>query len=232
MSSAQESKNANKKLVIGISTGVVLSSAIYIGYRLWNRSFNQTYKRISKNEYSTNPKINDMLHVCATIIEMSSCGYLSTINSTESNKQYPCCRMIQINWKPIVTLPYLYIGSNRTSRKFKQIEMNNNIVITFGDIDGAGYVSCYGQLIEINDKQKTKSMFPPLWRLFLTGPNDERFVMFTLHIETIEFVSHRYNFDSLRNDWKPFIIKRLKNTLFTDKAEWEIVESPDIVLSK
>lgn len=210
--------------MVGFGAGVITSAALYIGYRLWSSSYNQTYKRISKLEYASNEKINKMLHCCATIIEMEKCGYLSTINSTDNNKQYPCCRLIEAHWKPPITIPFINIGSNKSSRKYKQIEMNNNLCVTFGDIDGAGYVSLYGQLIEIKDAEKSKSMFPPLWRLFLSGPDDPRFVMFTLYIEKIEFVSHRFNLDSTRKDWKPFILTRVENTLFSDKAKWIITE--------
>ena len=132
---------------------------------------------------------------------------------------------------PHISLPYMYIGSNRSSRKYKQIQMNNNVVLSSGDVEGAGYVSLYGQLFEIEDLQQTKSMFPKLWYLFLNGPDDPRFVMFKLQINTIEFLSHRYNFDSSRNDWKPFILKRDTKTLQSEVAEWQIYDSPDILIA-
>ena len=211
--------------LVGFGFGTVISATIYIGYKLWKSSlYDETYRRISAEKYASDDKINKMLHACATIIEMSRYGYLSTINCMNGN---PCCRMIETRWKPQITIPFINIGSNKSSRKYKQIEMNNNVVITVGDIDGAGFVSLYGKLIEIKDIEKRKSMFPALWRLFLNGPNDPRFVMFTLYIQKIEFVSNRFNLDSTRNDWRPFILKRVETTLYSQVAEWTIDESPD-----
>merc|ERR1712087_359486 len=111
------------------------------------------------------------------------------------------------------------------SRKCKEIAMNNRASVTYGDIDGMGYVTLYGRLIEL--KRGYKEMFPTLWRLFLDGPNDPRFVMFRLNIERIEFASHRYGFDSTRNDWRPFVLHRVDGTRLSETAEWEMKPCPD-----
>lgn len=229
---SSDSKQVDRKsFAIGCGAGFVLSSALYLGYKLYSSTFahKRVFHAISKKKYADDPEINSMLHCCAAIIESSPDAYLGTVN-LETDQPSPCCRIFDARWKPPVTIPYVNVGSNRTSRKYRQIQCDNNVCAIYGDFEGGGYVSLYGKMIEMEDTERAKAMFPMLWNLFFNGPTDPRYVMFTLYIEKIEFVSVRYHFDTGRKDWKPHILKRVPNTLFSERAEWEIEESPVVVL--
>lgn len=208
--------------VISASLGITISLAYVIYQRYLNsekKIFEKNYAKICKSEYSSNIKVDKLLKIVQTIIESKNLGYLGTTNNGN-----PCIRMVgcDAKWKPPITIPYIYFGTNKKSRKYSQIEINNNVVLTFGDESGMGYLSLYGKAESFKDINKQNEMFPIFWRLFFPeGPKDKRFVMMKLNIERIEFVSHRFSHDSYRNDWKPFILKRT-NDLNENKAEWEI----------
>ena len=218
-----------RSFLAGCAVGGFLATAAYVGHKIYVHKqhkslYIQTFERISNKQYSTDKDINNMLHIIATIIEMSENGYLSTINDnvSTSDHQYPCCRMMTIKpkWKPPETLPFIYIGSNNLSRKYKQIKLNNKCVLTFGDEIGGGYVSLYGELIEINDQERLNKLYPDRWCAYPDGPDDPRFVIYKMNINKIEFVSHRFNYDSMRDDWKPFVLKRTQDSLQFNQAKW------------
>ena len=228
---SSDSKQVDRKsFAMGCGAGLILSSALYVGYKLYSSSYahKRVLEAISKKRYADDDEINSMLHACAAIIETTPDAYLGTLDMEQTT---PCCRIIDARWKPPISIPYIHIGSNKTSRKYQQLQRNNNVCVIYGDFAGAGFVSLYGKMIEMEDTKRAKSMFPVLWNLFFRGPSDPRYVMFTLYIEKIEFVSHRFDYDTGRKDWKPHILKRVPNTLFSERAEWEIEESPVVKLN-
>eukprot|EP00484_Ammonia_sp_Unknown_P026524 CAMPEP_0197030130 /NCGR_PEP_ID=MMETSP1384-20130603/9427_1 /TAXON_ID=29189 /ORGANISM="Ammonia sp." /LENGTH=182 /DNA_ID=CAMNT_0042459419 /DNA_START=29 /DNA_END=577 /DNA_ORIENTATION=- len=155
-------------------------------------------------------------------------GFLSTMddNVSTSDHKSPCCRMMVIKskWKPPKTLPYIYLGSNNESRKYQQIKTNNRVVLTFADDAGHGYVSLHGQLTEISNEQKLAELFPVRWSAYPDGSDDPRFCMYKMNITRIEFVSHRFGYDSVRTDWRPFILKRVESTLQFESAKWILAD--------
>lgn len=222
-----------KTFLLGCAAGAFITAAAYTGHKMYiHQKFTKTHKNIhdkfSKMQYSKDKEINKMLQIIATIIEMNHNAYLSTIDNVRNNStdhdQYPCCRMMTMKtkWKPPKTIPYIYIGSNNMSRKYKQIKANNKAVLTFGDAWGGGYVSLYGELSEINDQNKLNELYPSSVWAYPDGAADPRFVMFKMNIMKIEFVSHRFGMDSMRDDWKPFVLRRTEESKQFEKAEWFI----------
>eukprot|EP00483_Globobulimina_turgida_P001536 UN01538 len=183
----------SKQFKLGCLTGVIVSVAAYTGHVLYENhkkqsKYDKQHQLISQTKYSENEAINRMLHAIATIIALNEKGYLSTINNEDrSEYEYPLTCIIHKTWAPPVTIPYIFIGIN------KKIDLNNNAVLTFNDMQGEGYVSLYGQIINANKKQK-------------------------LLIHQIEFVAPRFGFDAI--DTNPLILKRVESTLKAEKAKW------------
>mmetsp|Transcript_53950 Transcript_53950/g.89375 ORF Transcript_53950/g.89375 Transcript_53950/m.89375 type:complete len:253 (-) Transcript_53950:82-840(-) len=221
----------NKSFLSGCAVGAFITFSAYFGYSLYTENkneYNKKFAQICKESHAAkDADVNRMLQVCATIIAVNGHAYLSTVdNASMPDHQYPCCRMMAIKpiWKPPATLSHMYIGTNNTSRKYKQLQTNKHAVVSFGDAAGHGYVSLYGELREVTNEQKLESLFPYKWSAYPDGVEDPRFTVFRMNIAKIEFVSNRFGYDSKAQDWRPFILNRMPNTLEFDTAKWIVCD--------
>ena len=164
---------------------------------------------------------------------MAGYGYLANVsngsddnnNNKKKKNNIANCRIVKLCWMPPSGLPYIYIGTNKKSRKYNDLlNYNNNAVLTIGDEPGAGCVSLKGKISLLKDENLTKEMFPQDWKIFFQkGRSEKDFVVLILNIQTIEFASVRLGYNSISNqDWKPYIITRKGDISDPQNIQWQI----------
>ena len=105
-------------------------------------------------------------------------------------------------------IPHVHMMTNKLSRKVQHIQSNPDVVLTYLDGDGLGYVAIEGAVEILSDAEST-SLWKPTFKLhYPEGPVSadvphSRFVMLKLTPVRVEFSSVRFGTETAHDSWLP-----------------------------
>ena len=172
------------------------------------KSFLNKYKlRVQKN---SNTSLDHCLKVAKEMINKSK--YCFLITNGENN--WPSARMVQPIVEPETFI--IWLGTNPTLRKIKEINKNPYVTIAFGKERENANLIIYGKAsIENNIRERVKHWIGS-WILFFTGgPRGEDFISISVEPLEMEIMNFKKYIVT-----EPFGLKPIK--LKIDNGLWEI----------
>ncbi|NPA43677.1 MAG: pyridoxamine 5'-phosphate oxidase family protein [Chlorobi bacterium] len=102
----------------------------------------------------------------------------------------------------------IWMGTNRLSRKVKEIERNPTAVLHYFDRGAPGYVTLYGRAYIVEDPLLRDSIWRPAWAAFY--PDKSRYVLIRFETDSLELIDAGAGLPGDSLTWKPYgvVIRR------------------------
>jgi len=166
------------------------------------------YKKSKQKSF--NPSLNHCLNTARSMLKKSKYCFLIT----NSNKQWPSARMVQ----PIIDFDtfVIWLGTNPTLRKIKEIEKNPNVTLAFGNDRENANLIIYGKASIIQEVQEKRKHWIGSWLLFFpSGPRGDDFVLIRIEPSEMELMNFKKSVVP-----EPFGLKPIK--IANDGEIWQV----------
>ncbi len=102
----------------------------------------------------------------------------------------------------------VWMGTNRSTRKVKQIEADPRVTLSCFDPDGIGYVTLLGRAELVDSPEERARHFKPTWTDFYQDEHrGDDFVLIRLVPERLEMISISHGIASAPRGWKPYSLE-------------------------
>ena len=99
----------------------------------------------------------------------------------------------------------VYLGTNRNSRKVKEIWNNPKVTLYYADKEGIGYVSIMGTARLIDDPEIKSVWWKEEWEQYYTD-NKESYILIKVIPDKLEIVNYNHGIYSNSKTWEaPFV---------------------------
>jgi general stress protein 26 len=129
---------------------------------------------------------DSLLTLARTIIDSAQCRTLITVD--ENGK--PHARTMS-PFPPEEDM-VIWLGTNPTTRKVRQIKSNPNVIVFYYDTKGFSYVSVAGKASIVDDPEKRAHYWKESWTRFYPDP-DKDYTLIEVTPERLELVSFKFN---------------------------------------
>ncbi len=174
-----------------------------IGKRILKR-----YKRGKQKSFDSS--LNHCLNTARSMLKKSKYCFLIT----NSDNQCPSARMVQ----PIIELDtfVIWLGTNPTLRKIKEIGQNPNVTIAFGNDRESANLIIYGKATIVRDVKERRKHWIGSWLLFFPGgPGGDDFISIRVEPSEMELMNFKKSIVP-----EPFGLKPVK--IIKDSEGWQV----------
>ncbi|MBL7844352.1 MAG: pyridoxamine 5'-phosphate oxidase family protein [Cyclobacteriaceae bacterium] len=99
----------------------------------------------------------------------------------------------------------IWLATNPSSRKVKQIRKNSNVTLYYYDGDN-GYVSLYGKAELVNNQQEKDKRWKTEWADFYPNRTDA-YLLIRVKPSRLEIISYKNNIIGDSKTWKPEVVE-------------------------
>ena len=100
----------------------------------------------------------------------------------------------------------VWLGTNKYSRKVRQIKKDSRVTLFYEAPDGAGYVLIKGNALLVNDSVKKKTYWKNEWDQFYTD-NKEEFILIKVIPHRLELLDFKNGIVGDSNTWAvPYVV--------------------------
>jgi len=133
--------------------------------------------------------------------EVINRAYFGTFITMHGN--YPHPRVMEpfppdSNWT-------VWLGTNRLSRKVKEIRQNPVAVLHYFDRTSPAYVTLYGRAYLVDDPQMKDSIWRPAWEEFY--PGKKNYMLIRFETDSLEMINPAKNLPGDSVTWKPYGVR-------------------------
>ncbi|NOK58776.1 MAG: stress protein [Chloroflexi bacterium AL-W] len=163
-----------------------------------------------RKQKAFNPSLEHCLATARSMLKQSKYCFLIS----HSERQSPSARMVQ----PIIDFDtfVIWLGTNPTLRKAKEIEHNPYVTLAFGNDKEDANLIVYGKASIVRDLQERKKHWIHAWFLFFPGgPSGDDFV--SIRVEPLELELMNFTKNLVP---EPFGLKPIK--IIKDQEHWQI----------
>lgn len=86
----------------------------------------------------------------------------------------------------------VWLGTNKNSRKVREIKANSKVTLYYQALNGAGYVSIKGLAVLVNDKESTSKYWKDEWKQFYSD-GKVHYILIKIVPQKLEIVSYKHN---------------------------------------
>jgi len=172
------------------------------------RGILNSYKR--RKQESFDASLEHCLSTARRMLKKSKYCFLIT----NSDRHWPSARMVE----PIIEFDsfVIWLGTNPTLRKIKEIEKNPFVTLAFGNDRENANLIVYGKAAIIQDVQERKKHWASSWLLFFPdGPKGDDFVSIRVVPSEMELMNFKRSIVP-----EPFGLKPIK--LVRDNRSWQV----------
>lgn len=152
------------------------------------------FKCIAQEETKTIVDRDSLLSIARDYIGSERYCTLTTIGSTG----YPHTRVMD-PFKPDDNM-VIWLGTNRYSRKVREIRDNPKVDLFYYDNQGTGYVSITGTAYVIDDSLKKAEYWKPEWERFYKDKKD--YILIRVVPENLEVLNYKHGIFGDPKSWK------------------------------
>lgn len=95
----------------------------------------------------------------------------------------------------------IWLGTNSSSRKVKEIRNNSRITLYYADCEGSGYVSIAGIARLVDDEKERTRRWKKEWESFFMGRKDI-YALIEVTPVKLEILSYKHGITGDANTWK------------------------------
>ena len=172
------------------------------------KSFLKIYKH--RKQKAFNPSLEHCLATTRSMLKQSKYCFLIS----HSERQAPSARMVQ----PIIDFDTLdvWLGTNPTLRKAKEIEQNPYVTLAFGNDKEDANLIIYGKAHIVQNMLERKKHWINSWFLFFPGgPTSDDFVSIRVEPFEMELMNFAKNLVP-----EPFGLKPVK--IIKEQDQWQV----------
>lgn len=148
----------------------------------------------AQEQKSSGNSHDTLLSVAGEYIESVRYCTLITVDSTG----YPHARIMD-PFKPEENI-VIWLGTNRYSRKVKEITANPKVTLFYYDNKGNGYVSLEGNAYLVDDADKKKEYWKPEWERFYQNKKD--YILIKFIPERLDILSYEHKIFGNVKTWR------------------------------
>jgi len=94
----------------------------------------------------------------------------------------------------------VWLGTNRHSRKVREIRNNPRVTLYYSNNKGAGYVSIIGNAVLVDDPEKKTVLWKDVWNNFYKN-KEEQYILIKIVPEKLEIINYKHGFYNDPETW-------------------------------